>query len=96
MGDVVIACPETGCTVKTGWVMPSAVLGQSVVFAAVLDPCPACGRRHTWTPADAWVVGTRPHAAGKAESAAALPHWRVPLRRFSFWLAKRRGNAGSS
>lgn len=56
MGKVAIRCPCTARVVETGWRMPPRVLSQSVAFAAELQPCPACGQRHEWTPLDAWVI----------------------------------------
>lgn len=77
MGEVAIACPHTGQTVKTGWHMPRRILKQSAVFDAVLDPCPACGGQHRWTREDAWVLEpwtTSPHVtSGGAEGRSWLP-----------------------
>lgn len=56
MGKVAIRCPHTARVVETGWIMPQRVLRQSVAFAAVLQPCPACAQSHEWTPEDAWVI----------------------------------------
>ena len=56
MGKVAIRCPHTARVVETGWTMPQRVLRQSVAFAAVLQPCPACAQSHDWTPDDAWVI----------------------------------------
>jgi hypothetical protein len=56
MGKVAIRCPHTALVVETGWIMPQRVLRQSVAFAAVLQPCPACAQSHEWTAEDAWVI----------------------------------------
>lgn len=56
MGKVAIRCPHTARVVETGWIMPQRVLRQSVAFAAVLQPCPACAQSHEWTPQEAWVI----------------------------------------
>lgn len=74
MGKVAIRCPRTARVVETGWTMPQRVLRQSVAFAAVLQPCPACAQSHEWTPDDAWVIESRaPEVTACDQSQAGLP-----------------------
>ena len=95
MGDVVIACPLTGRPVKTGWVMPRAVLAQSIVFDAVLDPCPACGQRHPWARAEAWVVESWAAGSFQSRPALAQSRRRATLRTLADWLWGGPGNPAS-
>jgi hypothetical protein len=53
MGIIMINCPATGRDVSTG-IETIAIEALPAVTAKMV--CPACGRVHDWTKADAWLV----------------------------------------
>ena len=55
MSRLLITCPETGKPVYTGLNMEWLNLEASELGENVLD-CPACGRRHSWTKQDAFLM----------------------------------------
>ena len=52
MGMVSIVCPNTGKIVPTGILMSEAEFARSTLDSNDLR-CPACGRIHSWSKADA-------------------------------------------
>jgi len=55
MGIIMINCPATGRGVSTG-IETIGIEGLPAVTAKMV--CPACGRAHDWTKADAWLDDT--------------------------------------
>jgi len=53
MGIIMINCPATGRDVSTG-IETTDIEGLPAVTAKMV--CPACGRVHDWTKADAWLA----------------------------------------
>ena len=53
MGIIMINCPATGRDVSTG--IESIGIEELPAVTAKMV-CPACGRVHDWTKADAWLV----------------------------------------
>jgi hypothetical protein len=62
MGIIMINCPATGRRVSTGTKMV----------------CPACGRMHDWTKADAWLVPSGEQYRLGAMAARAISRHRPP------------------
>lgn len=54
MGAVMIRCPETGCSVQTGYEADPARFRTMPVFLA-RSYCPICRTEHEWFAGDAWV-----------------------------------------
>ena len=52
MGIIMINCPATGRGVSTG-IETIGIEDLPLVTAKIM--CPACGRMHDWTKADAWL-----------------------------------------
>jgi hypothetical protein len=52
MGMVGIVCPNTGKLVPTGILMSEAEFATAILGSNELR-CPACGRIHSWSKADA-------------------------------------------
>jgi hypothetical protein len=52
MGIIMISCPATGRGVSTG-IETIGIEDLPLVTAKMV--CPACGRVHDWTKADAWL-----------------------------------------
>ncbi len=55
MGMVSIVCPNTGKVVPTGVIMTEAEFSRAILGGNDLR-CPACGRIHSWSKADARLV----------------------------------------
>jgi hypothetical protein len=55
MGMVSIVCPNTGKVVPTGVLMSEAEFAVALLGSNDLR-CPACGRIHSWSKADARLV----------------------------------------
>jgi hypothetical protein len=53
MGIIMINCPATGRDVSTG-IETIGIEELPAVTAKMV--CPACGRMHAWTKADAWLA----------------------------------------
>jgi len=73
MGIIMINCPATGRGVSTG-IETVGIEELPAVTAKMV--CPACGRVHDWTKADAWLDDT-----GEQYRLAPIPASRVESRR---------------
>lgn len=51
MANVVISCPNTGKTVKTGIVRSKESLAAATMTGNAVS-CPHCGQSHTWSKHD--------------------------------------------
>ena len=65
MGDVVIECPATGRTIRTGLVSNRERFECSPVFFADAF-CSICNANHRWFARDAWIEEQRAEAPAEA------------------------------
>ena len=73
MGIIMINCPATGRDVSTGI---EAIGIEELPAVTAKMVCPACGRIHDWTKADAWLV-----ASGEQYRLGAMPARAMSRRR---------------
>lgn len=59
MGKVVIKCPTTGKVIPTGMASDKSSF-ESSQFVNNIARCPACGQKHVWNKADAWLQPNQP------------------------------------
>ena len=72
---LMILCPSTKQPIYAGLEMERDTLDRLPNVSSAVDRCPACGKRHDWRPAEAWVEH---EGHGGALSDAPTP--RLPMR----------------
>jgi hypothetical protein len=75
MGIIMINCPATGRRVSTG--IETVDIEELPAVTAKMV-CPACGRMHDWTKADAWLVPSGEQYRLGAMAARAVSRHRPP------------------
>ena len=89
MPDILIHCPVTGESVSTG-LDTETVVFDSLPSIELPLRCSACGQRHYWKPADAWVRGEpRSPRAGEAAELGFKAHPHMLRHACGFALANK-------
>ncbi|MBN8957120.1 MAG: hypothetical protein J0H17_11215 [Rhizobiales bacterium] len=68
MSVIMIRCPETGSEISTGIECEDDDF-KKLPFVITQTACPSCGREHSWSKSDAWLIQDQ-HAQAIPEGVA--------------------------